>query len=585
MKYTFQEKPESQKGIISNTHGFLNRDLDTGFGSKWSGFWTPPYKLLDYFAFRVNGIWLNQATLKGIEYGDEMIFHHETDSLSIKEVIRFPEEFPGFKVSLEIENKSSERKAVHSTMETGIDIRRKDEDTNSEQYDYERKEKQLRASRKGREIIIESKDIQGFSGDRYEKEHFPGERQVCMVPEKPVFQDEVEGGDSTRIEVKFKTSNSSLLELESPDNHLEHDLGRLFSCSLDSLENMIYQSNGAGIIAGHPWFQSYWARDSFWSLLGLIDGGYFEISERVLENFADRDLDGKIELDENREEVITRSDTAPLFVIAADKLRRHHGISSEIEEVMKDAMEKLDLDGEIVGHDPEGTWMDTLERKEAIDIQSLWLEAARIMDDDRADKLEAGLERFEEKGLLKDELDGGADSVNTSIPLMLGHLEAEKELEKINGEFSSSYGARTRSVTDPGYESGGYHTGSVWGLTTCWVAAANFRSGKDRQGTNFLQKMDKLLDRDQPGALPEVVNAESGELLGATEQAWSAGMAVHVIDSYMLGIEVEDDHVKIEPAEVTCERRGKKIRGEELDLKVVDGEVQILNDPDLDLRF
>ena len=125
MKYTFQEKPEGRNGIISNTHGFLNRDLDTGFSSKWSGFWAPPYKFLDYFAFRVNGIWLNEDTLKGVEYGDEMLFHHETDSLMVEERIRFPEEVPGFEVKLNISNKSGEKKAVHSTLEAGIDIRRK----------------------------------------------------------------------------------------------------------------------------------------------------------------------------------------------------------------------------------------------------------------------------------------------------------------------------------------------------------------------------------------------------------------------------------------------------------------------------
>jgi hypothetical protein len=53
----------------------------------------------------------------------------------------------------------------------------------------------------------------------------------------------------------------------------------------------------------------------------------------------------------------------------------------------------------------------------------------------------------------------------------------------------------------------------------------------------------------------------------------------------MLGIDVKDSHVEIEPADITATRKGKKIRGEKLDLKVVDGEVEILNDPDLDLRF
>lgn len=585
MKYTFHEKPEDLEGVISNTHGFLHRYLDTGFKSKWSGFWAPPYKILDYFAFQVNGIWLNSDTLEGVEYGEEMIFHHETDTLKIEERLMTPQGFPGVKVELSVENISDSINAVQAVMEPGIDIRHKSEDVSEEEYDYQREENRLIASRKERRLVIESDDIDGFTGEKYGKEHFPGDRQVCMIPEKPVFREEIGPGETEELAVELKTSKGSFMEIESPENSLDHELGRVFDSSLDSLENLIYSRNGVGIIAGHPWFQSYWARDSFWSLLGLIDAGYFEISRKILENFAEKDLDGRIQLDENSAEEIRRADTEPLFIIAADKLRRHDEITEKIEEGMEQAMDRLELEKVIVQHDPDGTWMDTLEREKAIDIQSLWLEAADIMDDERAEKLRQGLKRFKEKGLVKDELEGGSDTINTAIPLMFGHLEAESEMEKINGEFSSRYGARTRSVTDPGYDSKGYHTGSVWGLTTCWASAANFEQGHDRQGVNSLTKFDQLLDRDQPGALPEVVDAESGELLGAPEQAWSAGLVVHVIDSYMLGIEVIEDHVEIDPAEITATRKGKKIRGEKLDIRVERGEVELLNDPDLDLRF
>lgn len=589
MKYTLHEDLQQKKGVISNTHGFLDRNLDGGFKTKWSGYWVPPYKFLDYFSFKINGVWLNGETLEATEYGEELILHHETGSMTIHEKITAPENFPGMKVNLQIENKTSEMKAVQVKMETGIDIRPKGKDILEKDYKVNRKDKHILVERNQKKIKIQSESISGFKGERYRKEHHPGDRQVCLVPEKPVFRREIEGSGKESIEISFSTSDEPTESFESKKNGLSHELGRSFRSSIDSLENMIYTRNGTGIIAGHPWFQSYWARDSFWSVLGLIDAGYFELSERIIENFAEKGLPGKIDIETGPEEGIERDDTEPLFIIASEKLRRHHGISQKIRKAREKAMNQLELEEKIVKHSSCGTWMDTIERTNAIDIQSLWLQAASIMEDEREDKLKRGMESFKGDKGLKDELGDNHQAVDTTVPLMFSQIDrksAEKELERINGEFSSRYGARTRSVADPGYNSSGYHTGSMWGLTTCWAAAANFQYGKDQEGVNLLKKLDGFLDRNQPGALPEVVDSESGDLLGTPEQAWSAGMMVHVIDSYMLGVKVREDHVKIDPAEnLSCSRRDKHVRGEKIDFKVEEGEVKILNNPDIDLRI
>jgi len=102
-----------------------------------------------------------------------------------------------------------------------------------------------------------------------------------------------------------------------------------------------------------------------------------------------------------------------------------------------------------------------------------------------------------------------------------------------------------------------------------------------------LTKMNQFLDRNQLGALPEVVDSETGELLGCGEQAWSAGMMVHVIDSYMIGIEVKSPgKLVIDPSDnLDCVRTGKKIGDQELDVKVRDGKAEVLNDPDLEVEL
>ncbi|MFB6144001.1 MAG: amylo-alpha-1,6-glucosidase [Candidatus Nanohaloarchaea archaeon] len=587
MKYTLHENLSGLHGTVSNLHGFMHRRLDTGFDTKWCGFWVPPKKFLDYYGVRVNGIWLNGETLEATEYGDGLVFHHETGSLSITEHVKFPEGLPGFRLEIHIENNSDDVKAVQVGVELAVDIRDKGQDIGPEGYEIDGGSGRFTVSKDDSRLTVSSDEEFSRAGEEYMKTHYPGEEQRCFVPGNLVFRREVEGLESDTVSIDFSTSDGSFGSIDSVDQELQHDLGRVFGSSIDSMENLIYDRNGKGVIAGHPWFQSYWARDSFWTLMGLIDAGYFQLSQEILENFAEEDVPGKIKLEDGGEDT-DRCDTAPLFIVAADKLRRHYKISEKIENAMEDAMSRLELENGIVQHSAEGTWMDTLERKPAVEIQSLWVEAAEIREDEREEELRKGLEEFTDSGRILDSTDGDAETVNTAIPLMFGQLDetAEEQLSRINGEFTSRYGARTRALSDPGYETGGYHTGSTWPLATSWAAAANFRHGNGRHGRNLLEKTAQLLDRDQPGALPELVNSESGELLGCPEQAWSAGMFVHVVDTYLLGIKVHEDHIRIDPVgDVNAERRGKRVRGEKLDLKFEDGDVTVMNDPDLDLRI
>lgn len=589
MEYTFFEELQGRNGIVSNLHGFFNRHLDGGFKTKWSGYWSPPHKFLDYYAVKLNGIWLGPENLDCAEYGEGMVLHYVTDSFDIREEITAPGSLPGFRTRVEIDNSTDEAKAVKTVLETGVDIRHKSEDIGPEEYSVEEGSNRVTVSSGSRKLMLSSNKSFELQGERYIKNHYPGERQRCLVPGEIVSRQELGPGESTCLEVEFTTSGGSFRSLETVDQRLEHGTGRTFKCCIGSMENLVYDVDGVGLIAGHPWFQEYWSRDTFWTLLGLIDAGHLELSEQVLENFVEKDaVDSVIGSVESLED-FPRNDGPPLFVIASDRLERHHRLSDRLEKAREEAMEELELDERgVVQHHPRGTWMDTLERPAAVDIQSLWLEAARVTGDPRQEELERGLELFLGDEYARDHLgEEPPETINPAVPLMLGQVgeeKAERYLQKINGEFSSRYGARTRSATDPGYNASGYHEGTVWGLTTAWAAAANFRYGKPGQGKNLLEKMAGLLDRNQPGALPELVDAETGELLGASEQAWSAGMFAHVVDSYLLGIEVDGDRVKVDPAgEVTGERTGKRIRGERLDLRFRDGDAEVLNDPGIEV--
>jgi glycogen debranching enzyme len=590
MKYTLHENLHNRNGVISNLHGFINRHLDTGFKSKWSGFWVPPYKYMDYYGIKVNGTWLGPESLEATEYGDQLDYYHSTDTLQIRETVRTPSDVPGFVIELEMENEMDSPKAVHIAAEIGVDIRSKSQDIGPENYDVEEYNDKFKVIRENRFLEVSSETDFDLMNGPYIREHYPDELQKCLVPGEMVFRTELEPGETETIEIVFETDRPVTGELEEIEQEFRHeDLSRAFNDSIESMDNLIYDRENIGIIAGHPWFQSYWARDSFWTLLGMIDAGRFDTAREILENYAENPS-GKINLADETEEDFPRSDTYPLFIIAADKLRRHDKINDKIEEAMEELMNEVEIDDGIVQHEAMGTWMDTLERPLAVDIQSLWLKAAEIMEDERVDELADGLERFENGRYVKDFIsEDSPKTINPTVPLMFDQFDQKngsRYLSKINAEFSSRYGARTRSMADPGYESDGYHNGSVWGLTTGWAAAANLQYGKEKQGLNFLEKLAGRLDHNQPGALPEVVDAEKGHLLGCPEQAWSAGMMVHVVDTYLLGVKVNEDKVVIDPAEdINCELREKLIGDEKIRFKVEKGEPELLNDPEIEVEL
>ena len=578
MEYTITDGFEEFQGTVSNMHGFVNRFLDTGFKTKWSGFWVPPYKFLDYYALEVNGTWLNGETLEKVDYGENMVFHHRTDCLSVKEIVSSPSDLPGFRVSLVVMNRTDGPKAVHTVLETGVDIRHKSNDVPDRSYTMEKDRRKAIVSSGDRHIRIGADRNIEYSGEPHVKEHFPGTRQVCFVPGKMGLKAEIGPEDSERIVIDFSTSDPRYGEIEEMDNEVELDIiGRSFDAAEDSLLNLVYDRKGKGIIAGHPWFQEYWSRDMFWSLLGLIDAGYFEIAHDILDNYASQqNFPNKILLEDEHGGYLG-DDVPPLFIIAADKLKKFYSISESTEAKMKEAMEDLEIHDDVtVIHSGKGTWMDTLEREKSVEIQSLWLEAAKRMGSQRKIALSKGLDKFVREGWIEDFSGSDSRTVNGVVPLMFGHLEEDEVLDNMNRELITEYGAATLSKEAEDYNPAGYHTGSTWGLSTCWLASANLEMGRTDRGMDLLYRMSEKLDEDQPGAFPEVVNSETGENLGCTEQAWSAGMFINAVDSYLFGIHVDDGELKADPADgFTGTRKHKRFGDEFYTVRVEEGDAMI----------
>ncbi|EGQ43890.1 MAG: hypothetical protein J07AB43_05560 [Candidatus Nanosalina sp. J07AB43] len=172
MRYKVSENLNNRNGVISNLHCFLMRSLDTGFKTKWSGLWSPPYKYLDYYGIRINGIWLDSDSVQAVEYGDQMTLYHDVGGISVKENVAAPPDTPGIEVTLELESKNKDKKAAHIMLEAGVDIRHKSQDISHKNYSIETGPNRVRLARGGKNLIITSEEELDLKGESLPKRTF-----------------------------------------------------------------------------------------------------------------------------------------------------------------------------------------------------------------------------------------------------------------------------------------------------------------------------------------------------------------------------------------------------------------------------
>ena len=587
------EELRENRCVITSEKSFLERFADSGFKTKWSGFWIPPFKFMDYYAYKVNGNWLSHENVDNFTIQPRMgLWDHETSGLSVREYVFLLKN--SFVSVLELKNTSDDKKAVSMCMEPAMDFRPNNEDISNAKYDVDFSEP--RASVK---ITDRNSDLSGMIGkaksgkgkveweeeDRY-REHYPQERQMCYIPGTYRIKMEMNPGESVQVPFVFtfskegdpreefdklmsswddfliqKTEETSQViqgEIETPNEKLNE----AFKWSKLSLNDLIFSYDKDYLFAGLPWFQSEWGRDSLWSLLGFLDMGDFDfVRDQLRTLFENKEKRIPNKISPEGDSVYNGADTNPLFLIVADRYEKFTGkklFKGEDLDV-RDAFESLDIKGKKASHSPEETWMDTLERgSSSLDVQSLWLEAAKVYNHRVYQDLEEGLAKFwnEDKEFMYDFFDGevpiDAKTINCAVPLMFGQIEESKAinlLEVIGGEFTTQQGVRTRSCLEEDYSPELYHKGSVWYLTTLWSACANLKYERIKEGLSLLEKTAEDIYRHQLGGISECVNAENGELLGCTNQAWSEALFIHAVDTYLFGIRpnLKEKKLSIDP--------------------------------------
>jgi glycogen debranching enzyme/glycosidase len=255
-----------------------------------------------------------------------------------------------------------------------------------------------------------------------------------------------------------------------------------------------------------------------------------------------------------------------------------HGIQFE-DEWQEDGKAKsqtiriyMDVDGLISAGDENTqlTWMDvkprgrgpvTSRHGKAVEINALWYNALRVMDDIRrkegiesseyaehAEKVKSSFGKFwnQQAGCLYDTIDGDPGQgvkirPNQVFAVAFGLMDTDKSravMGRVRQELLTPFGLRTLSPRDPDYHSVheneySYHQGTVWPwlmgafVEGCIVAYGKRRTLKILHGTGYFSALSETLNKF--GSVPEVFDGNCSSVRkqlcgkGCKSQAWNVG--------------------------------------------------------------
>lgn len=206
-------------------------------------------------------------------------------------------------------------------------------------------------------------------------------------------------------------------------------------------------------------------------------------------------------------------------------------------------------------------WIDALRRLQAV--------AAATSRDSTAKRIqsmlltaEAGIERLRDPETGRLALDRSVDGRLTAdltalaaVPVALG-VEKPRPADKIvdalaDPSFTTPWGLRMLSATDPRYNPRSYHTGSVWPLFTGWAALADARQGRAERALDRVTSIASLVNVGCKGAFDEVLDGDDGSPAGVcADQAWSAAMMISPIVYGLMGVRPNalQREIRIEPS-------------------------------------
>jgi predicted glycogen debranching enzyme len=346
------------------------------------------------------------------------------------------------------------------------------------------------------------------------------------------------------------------------------------------------------VIAGYHWF-SDWGRDTMISLPGLtLTTGRADVARSILKEFAEHVDQGMLPNrfpDAGEKPEYNTVDATLWYFEAARALMAHTGdvefVRRDLYPVLDDIISwhergtrygiRVDNDGLLMAGAPgvQLTWMDakigdwvvTPRRGKPVEIQALWYNALRTMQQlaprnsryaQMADRAHSSfLELFwnEEAGCLYDVVEGEKRDAsirpNQVFALSLFHKllppeKAKSVLDVVEKHLLTPYGLRSLSPADPAYRGryegdprsrdSAYHQGTVWPwLLGPFVSAYLGVHGRTPQALEQVRgwtaELRRFMDDAGVGQIPEVFDGDAPHRAGGCiAQAWSVAELLRV---------------------------------------------------------
>jgi len=366
------------------------------------------------------------------------------------------------------------------------------------------------------------------------------------------------------------------------------------------------RGDGATIIAGYPWFTD-WGRDTMIALPGLtLVTGRHAAAHSILREFARHVNQGLIPNrfpDAGETSEYNTVDATLWFFQAVNALGKYTGDYAFIREYLYDELVTLidwhvrgtrhgirRTDDGLLTSGEEGfqlTWMDarvgdwvvTPRRGKPVEIQALWYNALRVMEDlatrfeapqhaagyqtlaDQAKRSFARQFWNPERRCLYDVVDGEErDSslrpnqiLAVSLPhSLLGRERAREVVEVVRQHLLTPYGLRTLSPEDPRYvgiyegdiwkRDGSYHQGTVWPwlmgpFLTAYVKVNGGSAKSRQQAREWLKPFRRHLSEAGLGSVSEILDADAPHCpRGCYAQAWSVAELLRAAVEDVYGI-------------------------------------------------
>jgi glycogen debranching enzyme len=362
---------------------------------------------------------------------------------------------------------------------------------------------------------------------------------------------------------------------------------------------IVRRGEGHTILAGYHWFTD-WGRDTMIALPGLtLVTGRFDAARGILREFArhaDRGMIPNRFPDAGEAAEYNTVDASLWFFEAVRAFGAYTGDYGLIREHLYGPLREIvewhlrgtrhsiyaDVDGLLHAGEPgvQLTWMDakigdwvvTPRHGKPVEIQALWYNALRAMEDlarrfgdeptaktcaDHASRAAASFNRqfwIRDGGYLYDAVDGGRGDPSVrpnqvlavSLPhTMLSREKARSVVETVRRELLTPYGLRTLSPRDeryrgvyegdPAVRDARYHQGTVWPwlmgpFVTAYVRVNGRTARSRRQAAEWLAPFREHLRDAGLGSVSEILDGDPPHRpRGCIAQAWSVGEVLRTL--------------------------------------------------------